>query len=260
MKTPIALTIAGSDSGGGAGIQADLKTFERFEVFGTSILTLITAQNTQGVTEIYPLPVDIVKAQAEAVFSDFAVSAMKTGALGSTEMITTVAAILRQNPDIPLVVDPVMISKHGYPLLADEAINAVKAELLPLATVLTPNLFEAERILGREIAGVEERERAALDLQAMGPKAVFLKAGGLRTDEPLDILAIGGECIRLIGSLQWPRAAHGTGCTLSAAVVGRLAHGDSIAEAAATAKAYITKAIAAAPNVGKGIRPVMHRV
>lgn len=259
MRLPRALTIAGSDSGGGAGIQADLKTFERFEVFGMSAVTLITAQNTLGVQRVHPLPTDLVEAQVHSVVTDLGVDAIKTGALGSVEMIRAVSSLLAAQANVPLVVDPVMVSKHGHVLLEDDAIDTLRTELLPLATVLTPNLHEAERLLGRPIDSMAAREEAARELASLGPKAVLLKAGGLRSEIPTDVLVVQDTVLRLEGVLLQPRAAHGTGCTFSAALTARLAHGDSIVEAAATAKAYISRAIAASPALGGGCRPVLHR-
>ena len=255
---PRTLTIAGSDSGGGAGIQADLKTFERFATFGMSALTLVTAQNTVGVTAIELLPVSLIRAQVDAVVDDLGVDATKIGALGSVEAIEAVAHLVRTRALGPVVLDPVMISKHGVSLLAADAVSALKSELLPHVDLITPNLHEAEALIGAPITCLADMERAARDLAALGAKAVVLKAGGLRFDESTDVLYVDGHVLHLHGARLNPRAAHGTGCTFSAAITARLAHGDPLPEAVATAKAYITRAILAAPALGKGCPPVLH--
>ncbi|TVQ98709.1 MAG: bifunctional hydroxymethylpyrimidine kinase/phosphomethylpyrimidine kinase [Deltaproteobacteria bacterium] len=260
MTHPRALTIAGSDSGGGAGIQADLKAFERHAVFGTSAVTLITAQNTRGVDALHMLPVDLVLAQIDAVLSDIGTDAVKTGALGSADMIDAVRTRLDQlDPRIPIVVDPVMVSKHGAPLLPDDAVHAVRERLVPRATVLTPNLHEAAALTGRDIDTEEDMADAAKALIDLGAHAVVVKGGALRAGEAVDLLHDGRSIHRFSRPRALPFAAHGTGCVFSAAICARLALGEGLVEAVHTAKDYILRAIREAPGLGSGHTPVLHR-
>lgn len=252
-----ALTIAGSDSGGGAGIQADLKTFQRFEVFGTTALTLVTVQDTTSVGAVHLLPPALVRAQMEAVATDLGVDAAKTGALGSAEIVEAVAAGVRDLGLRQLVVDPVMVSKHGAPLCGPDAVEALVYELFPLATVLTPNVHEARALLGGELSTEAEARDAARALCAKGPRAVVIK--GLRSgDDSLDLLFDGREFHRMVGPRHETRNDHGTGCTFSAAICALLARGEALPDAVRKAKDYVSRAIATAPGLGHGHGPVNH--
>jgi hydroxymethylpyrimidine/phosphomethylpyrimidine kinase len=260
----VALTIAGSDPSGGAGIQADLKTFSRFEVFGASALTLVTAQNTVGVSAVHLLPTDLVAAQLEAVLQDLPVHAVKTGALGSAAMVAAVAQTLALSlpASTPLVIDPVMISKHGHSLIDDDAVDALRALLLPRATLLTPNIHEAARLLGRPILTLADLPQAARDLCALGPRAVVIKGGALGGDASIDHIYDASTDLDL--ALRAPRvqtrSTHGTGCTFSAAITARLALGDTLPDALTTAKAFLTRALIGAPGLGHGVGPLNHFV
>jgi hydroxymethylpyrimidine/phosphomethylpyrimidine kinase len=253
-----ALTIAGSDSSGGAGIQADLKTFHRLGVYGQSAVTLITAQNTRGVTAVHLLPVELVLAQIDAVLSDIGAKAVKTGALGSPALIEAVADRLR-DVRIPLVVDPVLISKHGHALAGPEAVAALNA-LLPLATVVMPNWHEAAALSGRPVASVAQARDAAHALVDGGVRAVLMKGGGLFSQEQgADDLLVTPQGEVVLPGLRVPtRNVHGTGCTYSAALTANLAKGQPLAEAALHAKAFIAHAIVTAPGLGEGYGPVNH--
>ncbi len=255
MKLPVALTIAGSDSGGGAGIQADLKTFAALGVHGCSVITALTAQNTITVTAIQDVPPAFVRAQFDAVVPDLRPAAAKTGMLSSPEIIEAVAAAVDHYRLERLVVDPVMVAKGGAKLLRDEAVAALRARLLPLAAVLTPNLPEAEVLLGRRVQTLEERRLAARDLRALGPRAVVVK-GGHAEDEPVDVLFDGAEMVELAGRRVDTRNTHGSGCTFSAAIAAGLARGLPAAVAVAEAKEFISGAIAGAIEAGEGHGPV----
>ncbi len=253
----VALTIAGSDSGGGAGVQADLKVFFRFGVYGASALTLVTAQNTLGVQRVHLLPPELVYAQIQSVAQDLPIHAAKTGALGSGEIVEKVAEAVERFGVRPLVVDPVMVAKSGDALLAGEAVAVLKERLFPLATLLTPNRLEAEALLGRPIRTLEEAEAAARDLLALGPGAVLLKGGHLE-GEAVDLLAT-REGVRRFPAPRVPtKNTHGTGCTLSAAIAALLALGKPLEEAVAEAKAYLTRALRRAPPLGHGHGPLNH--
>jgi len=254
-----ALTIAGSDSGGGAGIQADLKTFAALGVFGTSVITAITAQNTREVRGAYELPVEWIRAQMEAVLDDFEIGAAKTGMLSSVEIIDTVADVLEERGLKNLVVDPVMVSKSGYRLLRDDAVSALKSRLLPMARVVTPNLHEAALLAGYEINSIDNMKRAAGEIASLGARAVVVKGGHASFALAVDVLFSDGEIEELHpdGPVR-ERSVHGTGCTFSAAIAARLAYGDSVRDAAHAAKRYITRVIAAAPDVGGGHPPGGH--
>ncbi|RTI23747.1 bifunctional hydroxymethylpyrimidine kinase/phosphomethylpyrimidine kinase, partial [Thermus scotoductus] len=253
-----ALTIAGSDSGGGAGVQADLKTFFRFGVYGASALTLVTAQNTLGVQRVHLLPPELVYAQIQSVAEDLPVHAAKTGALGSGEIVAAVAEAVARFGLRPLVVDPVMVAKGGDPLLAEEAVAALKKRLFPLADLITPNRLEAEALLGRPIRTLEEAKEAAQALLALGPKAVLLKGGHLEGEEAVDLLATREGVQAYAAPRVATRNTHGTGCTLSAAIAALLALGKPLAEAVAEAKAYLTRALKTAPPLGHGHGPLNH--
>ena len=257
-RRPTALTIAGSDSGGGAGIQADLKTFQRFGVYGTSALTLITAQNTLGVQEVHLLPLELVRRQIAAVAEDFDVSAAKTGALGSAELVEAVARAVEKYALPHLVVDPVMISKHGNPLLAPEAVASLKLQLIPKASLITPNLHEAAALLGSGVDSEARMRDAARALHDLGPGAVLLKGGHLPGKEAVDLLYDGHEFERLAAARADTPHTHGSGCTHSAAITALLARGETLLEAVRQAKAFITRAISSAPGLGRGHGPVNH--
>ncbi len=250
---PTALTIAGSDPSGGAGIQADLKTFHRLGVYGQSAVTLVTAQNTCGVTAVHLLPAALVLAQIDAVLGDIGAGAIKTGALGSPELIRAVAERLAASP-VPLVVDPVLVSKHGHPLAGPEAVAALRA-LLPLATVVMPNRHEAAALTGRRVGSADEARDAAQALLDDGVRAVLMKGGGGEAD---DLLLTADGAVVLPGLHLATRNLHGTGCTFSAAVAAGLARGLPLADAALHAKAFIAHAIVTAPGLGGGYGPVNH--
>jgi hydroxymethylpyrimidine/phosphomethylpyrimidine kinase len=257
-----ALTVAGSDSGGGAGIQADLKTFSALGCFGMSVITALTAQNTRAVTAIHALPADFIGKQLDAVLSDIGADAVKIGMLHAPEIIDTVAEALRRHKAVNIVVDPVMVAKSGDALLRSDAVDALRETLIPLADLITPNLPEAAALLGRPVSGIDHMEPAARDLAALGCGAVLLKGGHLDADESLDVLYV-ADADRVI-SLTTPRVdtpnTHGTGCTLSSAVAAGLAAGRSMEDAVRGAKDYITEAIrsAAGYRIGGGHGPVHH--
>jgi hydroxymethylpyrimidine/phosphomethylpyrimidine kinase len=256
---PIALTIAGSDSGGGAGIQADLKTFHQLGVYGTSAVTLVTAQNTLGVTRVDLLPAAAVTAQIDAIAADLRPAAVKTGALGSAAGVDAAAEAIARHGLRPLVVDPVMLSKHGDPLLAADAVDALRRRLLPLATLLTPNLPEAAALLGGgALASAADVEAAARALAALGPAAVLVKGGHGAGSEVADLLFARGACLWLRAPRVETRHTHGTGCTYSAAITARLARGDALVGAVRAAKEWLARAIATAPGLGRGHGPVNH--
>lgn len=254
----VALTIAGSDSGGGAGIQADLKTFQRFGAYGTSAVTLVTAQNTVGVRGVELLPPEFVVQQIAAVMEDFDVCAAKTGALGSAEIIEAVAAALEQHAPAHLVVDPVMISKHGDSLLDPSAVDALKAHLLPRASLVTPNLHEAGALLGRPVASEAEMRDAARAVFDLGAAATLVKGGQLPGGEAVDLLYSGSEFVRFAAPRIDTPHTHGSGCTYSAAIVALLAQEETLLDAVREAKAFISRAISGAPGIGHGQGPVDH--
>jgi len=253
---PRVLTIAGSDSGGGAGVQADLKTMLALGVHGMSAVTAVTAQNSVGVHDVWNLPVEAVRAQIRAVLDDIGVDAVKTGMLSSPGLVQAVADELR-GLGAPLVVDPVAVSKHGDTLLAGEAVAAVREVLLPLATVVTPNTDEARLLTGIEVTSTDDLPKVADALLAMGPRWVLAKGGHLPGDA-VDLLTDGPECHWLIGSRHDNRHTHGTGCTLASAIAAGLASGLDVPAAAHQAKDYVTGAIAAGFALGRGIGPVDH--
>ncbi|GER90278.1 hydroxymethylpyrimidine/phosphomethylpyrimidine kinase [Dictyobacter vulcani] len=256
--TPRALTIAGSDSSGGAGIQADLKTFAALGVYGTSAITAITAQSTLGVRSAYDLPVEQIVAQIDAIMEDIGTDAAKTGMLSSSEIIEAVAERARYW-QLRLVVDPVMVAKGGASLLRTEAVKTLSSILLPLAEVVTPNLLEAEVLTGRSLHTEDAMREAARAIHALGPRYVIIK-GGHRPQAPIDIFYNGQDFVDLRAErIQTPNT-HGTGCTFSAAIAAFLARGWSMDEAVVRAKRYITGAIehAAALNIGHGYGPVDH--
>ncbi len=253
---PCALTIAGSDSSAGAGIQADLKTFAALGVYGLSAITAITAQNTQGVQAAYELPTDLIEAQIDAVLEDIGAAAAKTGMLSSAAIIECVARCAAKWR-LRLVVDPVMVAKSGDRLLRPEAVDALRERLLPLAEVVTPNLGEAEVLTGIQIKTQAEMRSAAGRIRELGPRYVVVKGGHL-VGEPTDILYDGARFYELPGERIETRHTHGTGCTFSAAIASYLARGLETPEAVAAAKRYITEAIRHAPGIGHGHGPTGH--
>jgi hydroxymethylpyrimidine/phosphomethylpyrimidine kinase len=259
--TAIALTIAGSDSSGGAGIQADLKTLSALGVYAASVITALTAQNTQGVTGIHDVPPEFVTAQIDAVFADLAISAVKIGMLANTGIIAAVARGLDNHRARNVVVDPVMIAASGDRLLREDAINAVRRELMPRALVITPNLPEAAALLGTGIAADEAEMRMQAErLRAAGAAAVLMKGGHGSGPESVDLLVDAAGVTRFAAPRIATRNTHGTGCTLSSAIAAGLAKGASLVEAVGVAKHYVTAAIAAAERlpIGKGSGPLHH--
>ena len=256
MKPPLALTIAGSDSGGGAGIQADLKTFFALGVHGMSAITALTAQNTVGVSGVFEVPPAFVEQQIEAVANDIGVDAAKTGMLASAPIVQSVADAVKEFDLGHLVVDPVFVSKHGDELLHESAIDALRSVLVPLATVLTPNIPEAEGLLGYEIDAESPDEAAAKELVSLGARWVLLKGGHLRSEDATDLLTDGKEVIRISQKRIDSKNTHGTGCVLSAALTACLAKGLSVPEAAIEAKKFVTRAIERSLDIGHGIGPV----
>lgn len=260
MPTSIALTIAGSDSGGGAGIQADLKTFSALGVYGASVITAVTAQNTRAVTAVEAISPALIRAQIEAVFADLPPQAVKTGMLGDSQTICIVADSLAAVALPYLVIDPVMVAKSGDKLLADAAIATLRTRLIPLATLITPNLPEAGELLGRPVTTRDDMPQAAADLLALGCHAVLLKGGHLAGDASDDLLLTTGGATWLSAARHPGKNTHGTGCTLSAAITAGLARGLALVDAVHAAKDYIGAAIAAADrlHVGSGHGPLHH--
>ena len=254
-----ALTIAGSDSGGGAGIQADLKTFSAFRIYGASVVTAITAQNTIGVRAVHAVPGEVVRDQLEAVLDDIGVDAMKTGMLFSVEIIEAVAAVLEARRPPRLVVDPVMIAKSGAELLKAEARKSVVKSIFPLCEVLTPNLPEAAIILDSPVRDAGDMRDAARALFDLGPRFVVMKGGHLE-GEITDILHDGVDFFELRGPRIMTPHTHGTGCTFSAALAACLARGYTVKEAFESARAYVVRAMKAAPGIGAGQGPLNHGV
>ncbi|MEU8457866.1 bifunctional hydroxymethylpyrimidine kinase/phosphomethylpyrimidine kinase [Streptomyces griseoaurantiacus] len=253
---PRVLTVAGSDSGGGAGIQADLKTMLALGVHGMSVLTAVTAQNSVGVQGAWPLPVEAVRAQYRSVVDDIGVQAVKTGMLASAELVRTVADLLA-GTRAPVVVDPVGVSKHGDALLAESALDSLRTRLLPVATVATPNLDEVAQLTGLRVESEEQLRPAAEAVLEFGPRWVLIKGGHLAGDA-VDLLTDGTEEHWLRAPRHDNRHTHGTGCTLASALAARLALGDAVPEAARAAKTYVTGAIEAGFPLGAGIGPVDH--
>lgn len=255
--TPVALTIAGSDPSGGAGIQADLKTFHQFGVYGEAVVTLLTVQNTVGVSRVEVMPAELVIAQIRAVLADIPPHAIKTGALGSAEVVEAVAGTLSASK-APAVVDPVMISKHGASLIDEDAQRAIADSLLPAAFLITPNLAEAAVLAGFPVESIESMRRAAEKLVSMGARAALVKGGHLEGDA-VDVLFVNGDW----SEFRKPRIAtqhtHGTGCTYSAAIAAELARGAGLIDAVRIAKDFLHEAIRTNPGLGSGSGPVNHR-
>lgn len=257
---PRALTIAGSDSGGGAGIQADLKTFAAFRVYGMSAITALTAQSTVTVAAVHPAPAAFVAQQIDLVAADIGVDAAKTGMLFSAPIIRAVAAAVERNGIAKLVVDPVMIAKSGDALLRPDAQSAMKKLMIPRAFILTPNVPEAEAFAGMRIRTAHQLEEAAKVLHGLGARYVLMKGGHMKGDRADDILFDGASFQTFTGPRIPTKNTHGTGCTFSAAIAAGLAHGRSVEEAIMNAKAYLNRAITAALALGKGHGPLNHGV
>lgn len=263
----VAITIAGSDSGGGAGIQADLKTFEAHGVFGVTAITSITAQNTLGVRAVHDLPLDIIRAQLDAVFDDFTVGAIKIGMLSSRGIIGLVSAFLAERAvGIPVVLDPVMVATSGDRLLAEDAVESIRTELLPLARLATPNAGEAVILAAMDIRTIDDMREAAGRIAAMGAHAVLVKGGHLsgaftEPGEPAlasDLLFDGNEYTTFHAPFLDTPHTHGTGCTLSSAIAANLAKGLPLIDAVKHAKEYVHGAITHAPGIGHGHGPLLH--
>jgi len=257
---PVALTVAGSDSGGGAGIQADLKTFEAFGVFGTSAITAVTVQNTLGVSAVQKIEPGIVVGQIEAVCRDLHPRACKTGMLADETLVRTVADALGRTEHGTLVVDPVMVATSGDPLLDPDAVSAMRAELLPLAAIVTPNLDEAAILAGFPVRDEHGMRDAAESIAALGSEWVLIKGGHLAGDAVIDLLYDGREWARWERERIAVGEVHGTGCTLSAAITAGLALGRTVPDAVATGLDYTRRAIEAAPRLGGGNTPLRHSV
>jgi hydroxymethylpyrimidine/phosphomethylpyrimidine kinase len=256
----IALTIAGSDSGGGAGIQADLKTFQQFGVFGTSVLVALTAQNTRGVKAVETVPDAMVSAQLVALAEDLPPDALKTGMLAEAGLVRLVARAIRENGWTPLVVDPVMVSTSGARLLSTEAEEVVREDLLPLAALVTPNLDEAAILTGRVVHDVATMERAGATLLRFGARAALIKGGHLSSDVITDVLVTQSGVRHFTHSRIATRSVHGTGCTLSAAITAGLALGRPLEPVVADGLDFVHRAMAAAPGLGGGYGPLNHTV
>jgi len=255
---PSVLTIAGSDSSAGAGIQADLKTFAALGVYGTSALTAVTAQNTLGVTAVHELPPEMVAAQIDTVVSDIRPDAVKTGMLASAAIIEVVAAKVKEHGLPNLVVDPVMVAKSGDPLLRKDAVSVLRDLLLPLAAVITPNLPEAAVLTGLELESKADIHRAAKEIVALGARAVVLKGGHVQGGKAVDLLYDGREFREYSSPWIKTTSTHGTGCTFASAIAAFLARGEPLAEAVGHAKEYLTEALRRAYPIGSGNGPVHH--
>ena len=261
VTIPIALTIAGSDSSGGAGIQADLKTFSALGVYGASVITALTAQNTKGVRAVHAVPPDFLQAQLDAVFDDLAIGAIKIGMVGTGASIAVIGAALERAGTMPVVLDPVMVAGSGDALLDAGAEQALRDDLLPMADLVTPNLHEAARLLGLPAAADEQEMRAqARALHDLGPRAVLVTGGHAEGTEALDILFDGTEFVRLSAPRIDTANTHGTGCTLASAIAAFMAHGAGLRDAVERAKMFVTAALqhADALEVGHGSGPVHH--
>ena len=255
------LIVAGSDSGGGAGIQADIKTVTALGGFAATALTALTAQNTLGVHGVHLVPLPFITQQIEVVLTDIGADVIKTGMLGTSDVIETVCAALeRFGTGIPLVVDPVMTAKGGHSLLADDAVATLRRRLLPMAAVITPNLPEAEALTGMSITSVADMRAAAAVLLALGVPAVFLKGGHLPGDELTDLLATPGGIEAFVSARIPTRHTHGTGCTTASAIAAGCSQGLSLRDSVLRARAYVRAAIAAAPGYGAGHGPLDHGV
>jgi len=256
---PRALTVAGSDSGGGAGIQADLKTFQAFGCFGMSVVTALTAQNSLGVQGVYKVPADFVKLQMESVFSDIGVDALKCGMLADTQIILAVAEILDLYPEPPLVLDTVLVAKSGDPLLEEEAVEVMVQRLFPRAALITPNIPEAEKLVGFRLTDLESMEHAAGKLQKMGASSVLVKGGHLEGDRLWDLLLLPDGERKLFEGRRIPTPhTHGTGCTLSSAITAAIARGLSLVDAVDAARRYVLHGIRHSHPTGSGYGTLLH--
>lgn len=252
------MTIAGSDSGGAAGVQADLKTFAAFGVYGTSAITAITAQNTKGVTKVQQLPVEMVEAQIDAIVDDIGADAVKTGMLASAAIVKAVAVRIKAHGFTAVVVDPMMFATSGDRMLLEEAVVAYKSDLFPVATVVTPNIPEAEAFTGIKIKNVMGMKAAAKLINRMGAKNVLVMGGHLEGEEVVDVLFDGTQYMDFSGERIHTTNTHGTGCTLSSAIASGLAHGRPLDESVAVAKLYVTEALRSAFPMGQGHGPLNH--
>jgi hydroxymethylpyrimidine/phosphomethylpyrimidine kinase len=256
-RRPCAISIAGSDSGGGAGIQADLKTFSALGVYGMTAITAVTVQNTKGVWGYETVSPGLVADQIRAVVTDIGVDAAKTGMLASAAIVEAVADAVAETRLPNLVIDPVFVSKHGHALLEEDAVAALRERLLPLATIVTPNLPEAAGLAGFPVATPEDMERAAVAIRALGPAAVLVKGGHLEgSGRADDLLLAGGDVVWIEGERIDTPHTHGTGCVLASAVAAHLARGDELGDAVRKAKLFVTEAIRHALPIGRGIGPV----
>lgn len=256
---PRALTVAGSDSGGGAGIQADLKTFHCWGCFGMSAVTALTAQNSTGVSGVYKVSGEFVAAQMEAVLGDIGADALKCGMLAGAEVVRAVADVLARYPQPPLVLDTVLVAKSGDPLLEEDAVEVMVDKLFPRAALITPNTVEAHRLTGIEVTGESSMRAAAAKLQEMGASGVLIKGGHLEGDELLDLLVLpGGQSRLFTGRRIHTSHTHGTGCTLSAATTAGLARGMSLTDSVASAREYLQHGIANAHTTGAGYGTMLH--
>ncbi len=252
------LTIAGSDSGGGAGIQADIKAMSANGVFAMSVITAITAQNTEEVTDVFELPPAVVASQLDAVFDDFDVAAVKTGMVGSAATVEVIASMLKPQNVVNLVIDPVMVSKHGHPLLKPDAIDALRTRLFPLALLVTPNVQEAQQLSGIEITSLSDARRAAKVIAGFGCRYVLIKGGHLPADRATDLLYDGRFFNVFKGEWIDTPHTHGTGCTFASAIAAHLALGKPIVDAVQAAKTYVTEAIRHGLAIGHGHGPTDH--
>lgn len=253
------LIIAGSDSGGGAGIQGDLKSVTALGGYGATAITALTAQNTQGVQGIFDVPDDFIALQIKSVLDDIGADAIKTGMLHKSSVIDAVARVLASHADIPLILDPVMVAKGGAPLLEPAALDALTIKLIPRALVITPNIPEAELLLQNKITTLDDMKKAATALLALGPRAVLLKGGHMEGDTLTDVfIEVGGRAITIPSTRIATRHTHGTGCALASAVATGIAQGMALEDAVMRAHAYVQKAILAAPGLGQGHGPLGH--
>jgi hydroxymethylpyrimidine/phosphomethylpyrimidine kinase len=260
MSPPVACTVAGSDPSAGAGLQADLKAFAACGVYGATVVTAVTVQNTRGVGRIHPVPAEMVAEQIDAVAADLAPAAWKTGMLVAEEVVAATADRLRHHRAVNLVVDPVMRSTSGRPLLSARGVDALRSTLLPLATVVTPNLEEAALLLGRPVASLEDAREAARALCALGPRVAVVTGGHLEGERIVDVVydAAAGVCLEVAHPRVAGPGTHGTGCTLSAAIAAFLARGTPTLDAVTSARAYLQVALLRAPGLGAGLGPLGH--
>ena len=252
------LVLAGSDSGGGAGIQADIKTITALGGYAATAITAVTVQNTLGVTGVHPIPLEVIEAQARAVLDDIGADAFKTGMLGDVGVVETVARVLASAPDVPAVVDPVMIAKGGAPLLADRAIDAVKSLMIPRAALLTPNAPEASALTGLPVETLDDQRRAGEALLALGAQAVLMKGGHVAGERVVDLLITPQGETSFEGERIDTRHTHGTGCTLASAIATGLSQGLPLTQAVARAWNYVHEAMLRAPGLGQGHGPLDH--